>query len=1158
MAEVKAKVPYLPQTRKGLHDIMPDAPEITVPLLYEDPTQTLPTPPPPVCTGKDCDDNCSECNELEAWWTSQKETIDDLILRSNVHTCRKPVAGTDHSKPHRQGARMKPEMPTDVSDEELHDDGILGDDVVNPGEEGSTDSVILKNGFNGYVGTTNVDDYKYRPECCEEIGLYDYIQMYTKVKRTKKQLQEFLESVEQSESTTRDKSPGIPLELYDPADTECDPISIHAFQKDHPLWKTHYIKLDRSGEENELDGFEGELGEENEWGFPDDDEAAALVKGPNQIAKELKMMSAERVMRSSGWVAKLESRVPRLKKLVPDCNLRGSQWKTRIASARDDILAKKMKHAPTVRSSRKVADHYIGNDVVALDAYYFTKYFKALRVHGRTDIGDFPGNELGVGVGTWRLVAEDAKKSNNKRKASDVEEDAVPVKKPSCAYDSIFTVLLAVWKLDPAKWTHRFSQTSKSLDTLAAGFQRNLDRVGSLEQARDAVRRHFRSLDAVKFPAGHRFTSLNNVSDVLFADRCWGVRSEKCLNCNHTVTEGPGFRTMRYIVVDKSRSNNESLFSIADWANAHMTFETAKEAPPILVFALTSPEVIVNPKLRILVDGKGIDYVLCGVIYGGRKHFTSRIIKRNGDIWYNDGIETGRNSEFEGVLESEASQFLNHCVTEETTRGAAQAFYAGRCRCPADNSGRSGYGAGSVYPETVRSRLQVLRRLGGLLFASYIHVPKPTVWWESTQLVEGCVSHVRLESLPSKVRVSLKHNTPQLKSQRARAVAQKRGGESIDAISRGETSRLDLGRVTTYNQTSFERDARSSIVTGMKVPVVDRVLRLGDDREAILLLLKSCSEIQLVHVGVQSKFLFQVVSEYMDRSVNTGEVDLHGKTPTYHSIPRPTIEGLPEELQTNIAEHLDIRSLGFLAEALKLFDPECKRLVDLIICDAFRAVGLSWKSVQFLLSCTRGLITGDFLYYLLLCSGTHRFEATSSTMIIVVEMEEMVPLAAQFISASSEYTAESADACNDDPVIAMSTSAVQFKIIIRSSLCPQAWVMKQPYTNLFNWLSGPELFVGYHKLTFNRQAMAGSSASDDITVRWDEDRSVALVTYDSEPVALTCPSLARSSRDGDSLTFALLQRWASPVVENRVTVYWRLGSCKHFEGAARYLQVVDC
>ncbi|KAK7022550.1 hypothetical protein R3P38DRAFT_2533189 [Favolaschia claudopus] len=62
-------------------------------------------------------------------------------------------------------------------------------------EDVEAEAVILRKNLNGYVGTTNVDDYKFRAESCEKICLYEYIQMSTKLKRTKQQLHEFLTTV---------------------------------------------------------------------------------------------------------------------------------------------------------------------------------------------------------------------------------------------------------------------------------------------------------------------------------------------------------------------------------------------------------------------------------------------------------------------------------------------------------------------------------------------------------------------------------------------------------------------------------------------------------------------------------------------------------------------------------------------------------------------------------------------------------------------------------------------------------------------------------------------------------------------------------------------------------------------------------------------------
>ncbi|KAF9455470.1 hypothetical protein BDZ94DRAFT_1366744, partial [Collybia nuda] len=51
---------------------------------YEDPTQTMPIPPPKSC--KVYCNKCEECMTLEFWKNQYCKIVDDIIIRSNVHT----------------------------------------------------------------------------------------------------------------------------------------------------------------------------------------------------------------------------------------------------------------------------------------------------------------------------------------------------------------------------------------------------------------------------------------------------------------------------------------------------------------------------------------------------------------------------------------------------------------------------------------------------------------------------------------------------------------------------------------------------------------------------------------------------------------------------------------------------------------------------------------------------------------------------------------------------------------------------------------------------------------------------------------------------------------------------------------------------------------
>ncbi|KAF8811287.1 hypothetical protein BYT27DRAFT_7278067, partial [Phlegmacium glaucopus] len=53
---------------------------------YHDPTETLPEPPPSICHDTPMV-NCDKCTSIASWWLRFRATVNDLLLKSNIHKC---------------------------------------------------------------------------------------------------------------------------------------------------------------------------------------------------------------------------------------------------------------------------------------------------------------------------------------------------------------------------------------------------------------------------------------------------------------------------------------------------------------------------------------------------------------------------------------------------------------------------------------------------------------------------------------------------------------------------------------------------------------------------------------------------------------------------------------------------------------------------------------------------------------------------------------------------------------------------------------------------------------------------------------------------------------------------------------------------------------
>jgi len=96
----KEMVEYLESVHQGemiigsLDNIKAQVKENKLNPTYTDPTQTMPEPPPPLCNNNSCKViNCNECQSLNTWWQKFNYTTDDILSRSNYHTCQINING---------------------------------------------------------------------------------------------------------------------------------------------------------------------------------------------------------------------------------------------------------------------------------------------------------------------------------------------------------------------------------------------------------------------------------------------------------------------------------------------------------------------------------------------------------------------------------------------------------------------------------------------------------------------------------------------------------------------------------------------------------------------------------------------------------------------------------------------------------------------------------------------------------------------------------------------------------------------------------------------------------------------------------------------------------------------------------------------------------
>ena len=246
----------------------------------------------------------------------------------------------------------------------------------------------------------------------------------------------------------------------------------------------------------------------------------------------------------------------------------------------------------------------------------------------------------------------------------------------SCAYDSIFTILFAIWCNNKDIWNIKFNETDNEFSILLANqFSKYDKKQISLEKARDKVRKELAKVfPHLKFGS---YTSIEQIFDAMF------TTSEIIYEISHRCPNNHGnlYSEENKLYMSKGCAQ---FTSTSEWMGKNsyigtnscrtcgqaVDIETAfVTAPPLVVLEFSNSSIEIDHCLEIKLSYEIHKYNLAGVVYYRDQHFVSNIITADKQVWFHDGLTTGSQLIYSGSLLS--------CPHLTTCRGgsATAAFY---------------------------------------------------------------------------------------------------------------------------------------------------------------------------------------------------------------------------------------------------------------------------------------------------------------------------------------------------------------------------------------------------------------------------------------------------------------------------------------------------
>ena len=238
----------------------------------------------------------------------------------------------------------------------------------------------------------------------------------------------------------------------------------------------------------------------------------------------------------------------------------------------------------------------------------------------------------------------------------------------SCAYDSLFVIIHMIWKQNPQIWTDRLKALGSTyLTLLVDGFSQVTQRELTLEAVRDDIRRQLHSKHPIQFPMGHVGTSVAELAvAIMTPSDPVSICQVTCLNCGfrHESRQGYVLHATTQLITITTSQWMDSLSETTNILCPECLLEAPtlyNQPPTLLCLEYPNCNLITSHVIKVKTAIGTRNLYLRGIVYHGRYHFTSRIIDKDGRIWYHDGMTTGKTVCEDGNLQSMTNQSLAMC-----------------------------------------------------------------------------------------------------------------------------------------------------------------------------------------------------------------------------------------------------------------------------------------------------------------------------------------------------------------------------------------------------------------------------------------------------------------------------------------------------------------